>query len=93
MKNKPVATSGHFRITTDGAQWIIERRYNDHNSNHNGKWFSRSFVRTTKHALQQRLHYHGANIETIHQLVCGLPDCFDDWKSSQPTTGPPSKRP
>jgi hypothetical protein len=84
MQDLIVAQSFRWRITTDGLQWILQRR------KPSGAWEPLSFVRSTKDILARCLREKGADGVTAAQLLAGLPDTFDEFLVRQNRLQSPS---
>jgi hypothetical protein len=79
MSERIFATAGDWAIANDGVQWTLLRR----RSQSFGGWKSVSFVHSTRDVLARCMREKGVEPATAAHLLCGLPDSFDAWKTSQ----------
>ena len=75
MTDRAIAVSGDWAVASDGVQWILQRGYAK------GGWRNVSFVRSTRDILARCMRENGINEDTAAQLLSGLPDTFDQWKT------------
>jgi hypothetical protein len=79
MTDRVFAIAGDWAIASDGIQWILQRR---RMSGQKG-WRPVSFVRSEKVILARCMREKGVDVDTASLLLAGLPDTFDQWKTSQ----------
>ena len=76
MTDRVFATAGDWALASDNLQWILQRRYAT-------GWRNVSFVRSTRDILERCMREKGVEVFDSRQLAAGLPDTFDQWKTSQ----------
>ena len=74
MQDRQIAVSGDWALASDGIQWIVQRKKGS-------KWRGVSFVRSDRDIVARCLREKGADMACIAQLLSGLPDTFDQWKT------------
>jgi hypothetical protein len=79
MTDQVFAVSGDWSVASDGIQWILQRS----RSQRLGGWKPVSFVRSTRDILARCMREKGTDEDTAAQLLSGLPDTFDQWKTTQ----------
>jgi hypothetical protein len=77
MPDRVFATAGDWALASDGVQWMLMRRQ----PNSYSGWKPVSFVRSTRDVLARCMREKGVGAHQIAQLLAGLPDTFDQWKS------------
>lgn len=75
MIDQVFETSGNWALASDGMQWILQRRYDT-------AWNNLSFVRSTKDVLARCMREKGVPASDARSLLFGLPDTFDEWKTT-----------
>jgi len=75
--DKQLVISGDWALASDGAQWILQRKWKDE------KWRPVSFVRSDRDILERCMREKGTDNGTVFKLLSGLADSFDRWKASQ----------
>jgi hypothetical protein len=85
MTDRVFATSGDWALGSDGVQWMLMRR---HPRKRGDSWDPVSFVRSTRDVLARCMREKGLEPGTAAQLLSGLPDSFDEWKTAQPSYSP-----
>jgi hypothetical protein len=79
MSDQIFSIAGDWALGTDEVQWILYRR----RSLRLGGWKGVSFVRSSRDILARCMREKGVDEDTARLLLSGLPDTFDQWKSSQ----------
>jgi hypothetical protein len=67
---------GEWALASDGLQWVLQY------STTGKQWKAISFVRSTKDILARCMREKGCEPLIAEKLLSGLPDTFDEWKSS-----------
>jgi hypothetical protein len=73
------ATAGNWAVGADGLQWILYRR----RSQRLGGWLGTSFVHSSRDILARCIREKSVDDDTAAQLLSGLPETFDQWKTNQ----------
>jgi hypothetical protein len=69
---KQFITSSGWALASEGAQWILQRKYR-------GQQKSVAFVRSTRDILARVLNEKGVAPETASELLETLPSTFTEW--------------
>jgi hypothetical protein len=77
MAERVFAVAGDWAVGADEIQWILFRNRGL------GRWKGVSFVRSTRGILARCMREKGVELATAAQLLSGLPDTFDHWKTAQ----------
>jgi hypothetical protein len=77
MADRVFKVAGDWALASDGIQWMLMRR----RPNSFTGWKPVSFVRSTKDILARCCTEKGVDEAISRQLLEGLPDSFDQWKS------------
>ena len=75
-----IKTAGNWALGADSLQWILYR--NDNRAS--GRWTGVSFVHSTRQVLERCMREKGVEAAEARELLSGLPDTFDAWKTSTP---------
>jgi hypothetical protein len=79
------AVAGNWAVASDRLQWMLMR----HVRRKRGDcWDAVSFVSSTRDILARCMQEKGVEPGIAAQLLSGLPDTFDQWKTSQTTPQP-----
>jgi hypothetical protein len=84
MSDRIFATVGDWAVASDGLQWMLMRR----RSQRLGGWYGVSFVRSTRDILSRCMREKGVDDDTAAQLLSGLPETFDQWKTNRSSAQP-----
>jgi len=84
MSDQIFATVGDWAVASDGLQWMLMRR----RSQRLGGWYGVSFVRSTRDILSRCMREKGVDDDTAAQLLSGLPETFDQWKTNRSSAQP-----
>lgn len=85
MTDQIFATSGDWALASDGVQWMLMKR---HRRPTIDTWDPISFIRSTRDVLARCMREKGVEPGTAVQLLAGLPDTFDEWKTLPAAQGP-----
>jgi hypothetical protein len=77
MTDQTFAVAGDWAVASDGIQWVLMRR----RSQRLGGWKPVSFVRSSRDILARCMRENCTDEDTAVQLLSGLPDTFDQWKT------------
>ena len=80
MTDRILATAGDWAVGADEVQWMLMRR---HPRKHDDSWDPVSFVHSTRDILARCMREKGVEPGTAAQLLSGLPDTFEQWKTNQ----------
>jgi hypothetical protein len=81
MTDRIIAIAGDWALASDGVQWMLMKR---HPRKGGDTWDPVSFVHSSRDILTRCMREKGVGYGTAVQLLSGLPDTFDEWKSFQP---------
>ena len=76
------ATAGDWALGADSLQWILYRK---HSRKRGDSWDPVSFVSSERDILARCMREKGVDPGTASRLLSGLPDTFNQWKTSQPS--------
>jgi len=76
--------AGDCALGADELQWILFRRQKG-----NTPWRGVSFVRSSRDILARCMREKGVDVDTARLLLSGLPDTFDQWKTTPASPGRP----
>jgi len=79
MTDQTFAVAGDWAVASDGVQWILQRRRMGSQQG----WRPVSFVRSTRNILARCMREMGVGVDTARLLLSGLPDTFDQWKTTE----------
>jgi hypothetical protein len=80
MADRVFAIAGDWALASDGIQWML-MRYKTRKSG--PYWQPVSFVRSEREILARCMREKGVGAEMARLLLSGLPETFDEWKTSQ----------
>jgi hypothetical protein len=80
MTDRVFATAGDWAVGADELQWILLRRKTRKSGPY---WNAVPFVRSTRDILARCMREKGVDERSARLLLSGLPDTFDQWKTSQ----------
>jgi hypothetical protein len=80
MTDRVFKIAGDWAVASDGIQWILMRRRKGAAKQ---GWRPLSYVHSTRDILAGCLREAGCGLDTAAELLAGLPDTFDQWKTSQ----------
>jgi hypothetical protein len=83
MTDRVFAIEGDWALASDGVQWMLMRR---HPRKQGDTWDPVSFVHSTRDVLARCMREKGVGADQIAQLLSGLPDTFEQWKTAQTTS-------
>ena len=76
MMDRIIREADGWALGSDGIQWMLMRRKGPTD------WRSVSFVRSTRDILDRCMREKGVGDAAARFLLEGLPDTFDQWKST-----------
>ena len=79
MSDRIFATSGKWALGADNLQWILYRQ----RSQTKGGWLGVAFVGSTRAVLERCMQEQGCDDDTARNLLVGLPDTFETWKTAR----------
>ena len=85
MTDRVFAVAGDWAVASDGLQWILQRRRMGSQQG----WRPVSFVRSSRDILARCMREKGVDVDTARLLLSGLPDTFDQWKTTPASPGRP----
>lgn len=68
-----VSRVGDWAVVADNAQWMLQRFWGR-------KWYTISYVRSTRDVFARCMQEAGAPPEVQAQLLEGIPSTFDQWR-------------
>jgi hypothetical protein len=83
MTDRILVTTDRWALGTDGIQWMLMRRHA--RKGRHDTWDPIWFVRSHRDILARGMRDNGVGDGTARLLLAGLPDTFDEWKTSQPS--------
>ena len=75
QRDRQFKVEGNWALAADNLQWVLQRKNGD-------AWAGVSFVRSTKDILARCMREKGMEPLIAERLLDGLPDTFEEWKSS-----------
>lgn len=81
MTDRVFAISGDWAVASDGIQWMLMKR---HHRKQGDSWDGVSYVHSTRDILARCMREKGVDEGTAAQLLSGLPETFDEWKTLHP---------
>jgi len=77
MVDRVFAIAGDWALASDGIQWMLMRQRKGPQP-----WYPVSFVHSSRDILARCMHEKGVGLDSAAQLLSGLPDTFDQWKTA-----------